>query len=160
MDIESFSGDQRVVTSSAVVAGREVSSLESDCGGVTVKATVKCQGKTGVEMEALTAAMMGTVTMYDMLKGVDKGMVIVGARVVEKKGGKSGDWVWDESRSQLVRADGQEQEQVRVGTQGQVGESQAEGTLSEVQEWNEGLAGEFSIKDEVEVLEEKKDQHR
>jgi len=68
--------------------------------------------------------------------------------------------VWDESRSQLVRADGQEQEQVRLGTQRQVGERQAEVTLSEVQEWNEGLAGEFSIKDEVEVLEEEKDQHR
>jgi len=57
-----------------------------------VMATVLCEGKTGVEMEALTAVMGASLTIYDMVKAVDKGMVISQTRVVEKKGGRSGDW--------------------------------------------------------------------
>ncbi|KAK1640167.1 Molybdopterin cofactor biosynthesis C domain-containing protein [Colletotrichum phormii] len=59
---------------------------------ICVEATVECEGKTGVEMEALTAAGAAALTVYDMCKAVDKGMVIGGLRVVLKDGGKSGRW--------------------------------------------------------------------
>jgi len=49
-------------------------------------------GKTGVEMEALTAVQVGLLTIYDMCKAVDRGMVMTNVRVLEKHGGKSGDW--------------------------------------------------------------------
>ncbi len=60
---------------------------------VRCTATVECDGKTGVEMEALTAVQVGLLTVYDMLKAVDRGMVISEVRLLEKHGGKSGDWV-------------------------------------------------------------------
>ncbi|ORY69709.1 uncharacterized protein BCR38DRAFT_90725 [Pseudomassariella vexata] len=60
---------------------------------VDIEATVSCEGKTGVEMEALTAASTAALTVYDMCKAVDKGMVVEGLRVVLKEGGKSGTWV-------------------------------------------------------------------
>jgi cyclic pyranopterin phosphate synthase len=60
---------------------------------VDITATVACEGKTGVEMEALTAASTAALTVYDMCKAVDKGMVVEGLRVVLKEGGKSGRWV-------------------------------------------------------------------
>lgn len=67
---------------------------EGGAGGVLdVSATVTCDGKTGVEMEALTAASAAALTVYDMCKAVDKGMRIEGLRVVLKEGGKSGRWV-------------------------------------------------------------------
>ncbi|KAF5002614.1 hypothetical protein FGRMN_241 [Fusarium graminum] len=59
---------------------------------VEIAATVTCDGKTGVEMEALTAASTAALTVYDMCKAVDKGMVIEGLRVVLKDGGKTGRW--------------------------------------------------------------------
>ena len=59
-------------------------------GVVDVEATVKVEGKTGVEMEALTACSVASLTIYDMLKAVDRGMKITDLRVVEKSGGKSG----------------------------------------------------------------------
>ncbi|PYH89082.1 hypothetical protein BO71DRAFT_300443, partial [Aspergillus ellipticus CBS 707.79] len=62
-------------------------------GGMRVTATVSCTGRTGVEMEAMTATMGAALTVYDMLKAVDKGMVIGGVRLLEKRGGKSGVWV-------------------------------------------------------------------
>jgi cyclic pyranopterin phosphate synthase len=52
----------------------------------------KSSGKTGVEMEALVAASVAALTIYDMCKAVDKGMVIEQIRLLEKTGGKSGDW--------------------------------------------------------------------
>ena len=60
--------------------------------GLRVTATVSVTGKTGVEMEALTAASVACLTIYDMAKAVDRGMTITGIRVLEKSGGKSGDW--------------------------------------------------------------------
>jgi cyclic pyranopterin monophosphate synthase len=57
---------------------------------VDVEATVTVEGKTGVEMEALTACSVACLTIYDMLKAVDRGMKITDLRVVEKSGGKSG----------------------------------------------------------------------
>ncbi|MNL90276.1 Cyclic pyranopterin monophosphate synthase accessory protein [compost metagenome] len=56
-------------------------------------ARVKLKGQTGVEMEALTAVSVACLTIYDMLKAAEKGMVIEAVRLVEKTGGKSGDWV-------------------------------------------------------------------
>ena len=57
---------------------------------IDVEATVKVEGKTGVEMEALTACSIACLTIYDMLKAVDRGMKITDLRLVEKSGGKSG----------------------------------------------------------------------
>ena len=60
--------------------------------GLAVTATAKLKGKTGVEMEALTACSVALLTIYDMAKAVDRGMVMSGIRVTEKSGGKSGHW--------------------------------------------------------------------
>jgi cyclic pyranopterin monophosphate synthase len=57
---------------------------------IDVEATVKVEGKTGVEMEALTACSVACLTIYDMLKAVDRAMIITNLRLVEKTGGKSG----------------------------------------------------------------------
>lgn len=72
-------------------------------GGVVITATVTCEGKTGVEMEAMTSASVAGLTMYDMLKAVDKAMVLTATRVVAKSGGKSGDWIWDEKTNKIVK---------------------------------------------------------
>lgn len=56
------------------------------------RARVETQGKTGVEMEALTAVQIGLLTIYDMCKAADRGMVMTNVRVLEKHGGKFGDW--------------------------------------------------------------------
>ena len=61
--------------------------------GIRVTATAATDGKTGVEMEALTATSTALLTIYDMAKAIDKAMVIDGICVLEKQGGKSGDWV-------------------------------------------------------------------
>ena len=58
--------------------------------GLTVRATVKVTGRTGVEMEALTAVSVACLTVYDMVKAVERGMRIEGIRLLEKRGGKSG----------------------------------------------------------------------
>jgi cyclic pyranopterin phosphate synthase len=60
--------------------------------GLRVVATARVTGKTGVEMEALTAASVACLTIYDMAKAVDRGMVLGGIRLIEKSGGKSGDY--------------------------------------------------------------------
>ena len=63
--------------------------------GLKVTALARVTGKTGVEMEALTAASVACLTIYDMAKAADRGMVISGIRLVEKTGGKSGDYKVD-----------------------------------------------------------------
>ncbi|MGE0098875.1 MAG: cyclic pyranopterin monophosphate synthase MoaC [Hydrogenophaga sp.] len=60
---------------------------------VLCRATTECTGQTGVEMEALSAVSVALLTVYDMCKAVDRGMVISGVRLMEKLGGKSGDFV-------------------------------------------------------------------
>lgn len=60
--------------------------------GVVVTATASLTGKTGVEMEAMTAASVALLTIYDMAKAIDKAMVIDGVRLLSKSGGKSGEW--------------------------------------------------------------------
>jgi cyclic pyranopterin phosphate synthase len=57
-----------------------------------VRARVRAVERTGVEMEALTAALVGALTLYDMVKAIDREATITDARVLEKRGGKSGDW--------------------------------------------------------------------
>jgi cyclic pyranopterin phosphate synthase len=71
--------------------------FESDeaASAIHCRAQVETYGKTGVEMEALTAVQVGLLTIYDMCKAVDRGMVMDNIRVVEKAGGKSGDWKAD-----------------------------------------------------------------
>jgi cyclic pyranopterin phosphate synthase len=59
---------------------------------VVCTATAETTGPTGVEMEALTAVQVGLLTVYDMCKAAEKGMVITNVRLLEKRGGKSGDW--------------------------------------------------------------------
>jgi cyclic pyranopterin phosphate synthase len=66
--------------------------VEPGDGGLSVTARVKTTGPTGVEMEALTAVSVACLTLYDMLKAAEKGMVIEGVRLLSKTGGKSGDW--------------------------------------------------------------------
>ena len=66
--------------------------IDAAASSVHCRAQVETVGKTGVEMEALTAVQVGLLTIYDMCKAVDRGMVMSNVRVLEKHGGKSGDW--------------------------------------------------------------------
>lgn len=67
--------------------------IDAENNRVICTATTKCDGKTGVEMEALTSVSAGLLTIYDMCKAIDRGMVISDIKLLEKHGGKSGDWV-------------------------------------------------------------------
>ncbi len=66
--------------------------LDPELPGVRVRAEAKVTGQTGVEMEAITAVSIGLVTVYDMVKAVDRGMEIGGIHLLSKAGGKSGAW--------------------------------------------------------------------
>ena len=66
--------------------------LVLDDAGITATALAATDGKTGVEMEALTAVSVALLTIYDMAKAMDRGMTISNIRLLEKAGGKSGDW--------------------------------------------------------------------
>ena len=70
--------------------------LEEEKGIIRVFCTVKTQGKTGVEMEALTGVQVALLTIYDMCKAIDKHMVMSDIHLVEKTGGKSGDFLFDQ----------------------------------------------------------------
>ena len=61
-------------------------------GKLHIQATVMCEAQTGVEMEALVAVSVAALTVYDMLKAADRGMEITGVRLLEKSGGRSGEW--------------------------------------------------------------------
>jgi cyclic pyranopterin phosphate synthase len=73
-----------------------LSSVEVDFdfadSGIAIRATARTTGPTGVEMEAMTAASVAALTIYDMVKGVERGVTITGVRLVHKSGGKSGTW--------------------------------------------------------------------
>ncbi len=69
--------------------------IDDAASAVTCTATVATTGRTGVEMEALTAVQVGLLTVYDMCKAVDRGMTIGDVRLLEKRGGKSGTWTAD-----------------------------------------------------------------
>ncbi len=73
--------------------------LDSSLPGYTVRATTKVEGRTGVEMEALTACSVACLTIYDMAKAVDRGMEIGPVKLVEKSGGKSGHWKAGEGKA-------------------------------------------------------------
>ena len=77
--------------------------LAADGEAVRCRARAETVGRTGVEMEALTAVQVGLLTIYDMCKSVDRGMTIEGVRLVEKSGGRSGRWRADETQEDPVR---------------------------------------------------------
>lgn len=66
--------------------------LDPSAGAIEVRAIVRCEGKTGVEMEAMTACAVASLTIYDMCKSAEKGITIDGLQLVRKSGGKSGTW--------------------------------------------------------------------
>lgn len=66
--------------------------LDPEQREIRILCTARCVGRTGVEMEALTGASIAALTVYDMLKGLDKGVLIRQVRLLSKSGGKSGDW--------------------------------------------------------------------
>ena len=69
--------------------------LDETLPGIVLRAEARITGQTGVEMEALTAVSVGLLTVYDMAKSLDRGMVIEGVRLLRKDGGKSGSWSVD-----------------------------------------------------------------
>jgi cyclic pyranopterin monophosphate synthase len=71
--------------------------LEPELPGVRITAVARATGRTGVEMEALTAVAVACLTVYDMVKAVDRGMIIEDIRLVSKSGGTRGDWHRSES---------------------------------------------------------------
>lgn len=74
------------------ITGVTVDFEPGDGGRLRIEGRVKTTGKTGVEMEALTAVSVAALTVYDMCKAVEKGMRVEGVRLLEKVGGKSGEW--------------------------------------------------------------------
>lgn len=66
--------------------------IDDDLPGFRIEAEARISGQTGVEMEALTAVSVAALTLYDMLKAIDRGMVIEAVRLESKSGGRSGDW--------------------------------------------------------------------
>ena len=70
----------------------EAAAGDGDAGAVRCRARAETVGRTGVEMEALTAVQVGLLTIYDMCKAADRGMTIAGVRLLEKSGGRSGHW--------------------------------------------------------------------
>jgi len=72
---------------------------DEETSAVEIRARVRCTGQTGVEMEALTAVSVAALTIYDMAKAVERGMVITDIRLLEKRGGKSGAWEREETET-------------------------------------------------------------
>jgi cyclic pyranopterin phosphate synthase len=72
--------------------------LDEPASCVQIRATARTTGKTGVEMEALTAVSVAALTVYDMAKAAEKGMQIHNIRLLEKHGGKSGDWIAEQGK--------------------------------------------------------------
>ena len=66
--------------------------IDADAGTIEVRSIVRCEGKTGVEIEAMTACAVAALTIYDMCKSAEKGIIIEGLQLVRKSGGKSGLW--------------------------------------------------------------------
>jgi cyclic pyranopterin phosphate synthase len=67
-------------------------SIDADKGEITLTAEAKTTGQTGVEMEALTAASVAALTVYDMVKGIERGAEIASVMLLRKSGGRSGEW--------------------------------------------------------------------
>jgi len=79
---------------------------ERAAGGVRIRATAATVAGTGVEMEAMTAAAVAALTVYDMVKGVDRGAAVSDIKLLEKSGGRSGEWHRPSARSQPRRSTG------------------------------------------------------
>lgn len=77
----------------AIALTRVAVDLRIEANGVAIEAVAEARDRTGVEMEAMTAASVAALTLYDMLKGIDRAMVIESVRLEEKSGGRSGHWV-------------------------------------------------------------------
>jgi cyclic pyranopterin phosphate synthase len=77
----------------------DLTPVSEPVAGVRIEANAETDGKTGVEMEALTAASVAGLTIYDMLKAVDKGMTVTAIRLEYKEGGKSGTWTREKERT-------------------------------------------------------------
>ena len=104
IDIDLFPPSPSSSSSSAPAAPQQHQQHQNyPHGAALLTCTVTCHGSTGVEMEALTGASVAGLALYDMLKGVDKGMVLEQGRVVRKSGGKSGGWRWDDVEGRVVR---------------------------------------------------------
>ena len=84
----------RIEVDLEAATGNEDGDGRGEGGGDAVRCRARAEtvGRTGVEMEALTAVQIGLLTIYDMCKAVDRGMTIAGVRLVEKSGGRSGHW--------------------------------------------------------------------
>ena len=80
----------------ALTAADIIYSLDDGACSITITAITRCTGETGVEMEALTAASAAALTIYDMCKAVQRGIVIEDIRLLRKSGGASGDYIWEE----------------------------------------------------------------
>jgi cyclic pyranopterin monophosphate synthase len=74
--------------------------FDEETPAVEITARVRCQGQTGVEMEAMTAVTVAALTIYDMAKAVERGMIVSDVRLLEKRGGKSGEWRLDVGQTQ------------------------------------------------------------
>lgn len=74
--------------------------IDASLPGIRVRSEARVVARTGVEMEALTAATVALLTMYDMLKAIDRTMRIEGVRLTRKSGGRSGDWTADQNTSE------------------------------------------------------------
>ena len=72
--------------------------MQEESSSITAGCETKTTGKTGVEMEALTGVQISLLTIYDMCKAIDKGMVISDVHLVKKSGGKSGDFYFNEEK--------------------------------------------------------------
>ena len=83
----------------------ELKEIENTLYYIEVTCLAKTDGKTGVEMEALTGVQIALLTIYDMCKAVDKSMVITDVHLLSKSGGKSGDFLWSQA---LVQREGEE----------------------------------------------------
>ncbi|MFT3698867.1 MAG: cyclic pyranopterin monophosphate synthase MoaC [Kofleriaceae bacterium] len=77
--------------------------FEQEADGVVITATVKCFDRSGVEMEALTAVSVAALTIYDMCKAIDRGMILGEIRLIEKRGGKSGVWTAKPRRNRVTK---------------------------------------------------------
>ena len=85
----------------------DFTSFREEKAGIIITAEVVSTGKTGVEMEALTTVSVSALTIYDMCKAVDRGMIISGIRLLEKRGGKSGTWKAEEHQDNSSDSDNQ-----------------------------------------------------
>ena len=99
-------------------------------GLLRIRAEAATTGQTGVEMEAMTAASVAALTVYDMVKGVERGVTIGGVRLIAKSGGKSGDWVRHDPPGHEAEGAGSPGRQPGARAAGRIGKSPRQGGRS------------------------------